>query len=253
MKKLVFGKRAFTLIETLLAISLFAAIALPLLTVFLQSAKADRAARDVMNANYISQNYIEQLDVKSYKEALQGKLKMELINGYYLTATVEPYGNAGKSLFTTPCVYVHLIILNSGNMMVGLPDGKWQEFSPNSGSFGGVSVSISGGSYTFKCGSTTVTGSSNYSNCAVIINASNKSTGDISSINVTQGATCKALVYCSSAQASKITVSGTSQFFKDTIAGKTSLLRVKASVYQKNSDTKPLAVSEAIISIRNEL
>ena len=252
MKKRGLGKRAFTLIETLLAIALFAAISLPLLTVFLQSAKADRAARDMMNANYISQNYIEQLDTKSYKEALQGKLKMKLINGYYLTATVEPYGNAGKSLFTTPCVYVHLIMLSTGNMMVGLPDGEWREISPNSGSFGGVSVSISGGSYTFKCGSITVTGPSKYANCAVIINASNK-TGDISTITVTQGATCKALVYCSSAQSSKITVIGTSQFFKDTIAGTTSLIYVKASVYQKNSDTKPLAISEAIISIRNEL
>lgn len=251
MKKRGLGKRAFTLIETLLALALFAAIALPLLTVFLQSAKADRAARDVMNANYISQNYIEQLDTKSYKEALQGKLKMKLINGYYLTATVEPYGNAGKSLFTTPCVYVHLIILSTGNMLVGLPDGEWREIAPISGSFGSVSVSISSGSYTFKCGSTTVTGSSKYSDCAVIINASNKS-GDISTITVTQGATCKALVYCTSAQTSKITVSGTSQFFKDTIAGKTSLLRVKASVYQKTTDTKPLAVTDAFINIRNE-
>ncbi len=249
MKKRSLGKRAFTLIETLLAIALFAAIALPLLTVFLQSAKADRAARDVMNANYISQDYIEQLDTKTYKDALFGVPTLQLINGYYLSATIEPYGNAEKSLFSSACVYVHLIMLSSGNMLAVLPDGKWREYSPVPGS---ISISVSGGRYTLNCnGSPVVSGTAKYNNCAVIINAMKNTAG--ASTTVTLGASCKALVYCTSAQESKITVIGTSQYHKDLITGTTSLIRVKASVYQKTTDTKPLAVSDAFISIRNEI
>ena len=244
MKKKRWGKQAFTLIETLLAISLFAAIALPLLTVFLQSAKADRAARDVMNANYISQDYIEKLDAKTYMQALSVPT-MQPANGYYLSATVEPYGNA-ESMFASDCVYIHLIVLSDGKMLAVLPDGKWRLFS---GVPGNISVSVSGGNYTLNCSGTVISGPAKYNNCAVIVNAMKKA----STTTITLGATCQALVYCSSADASKITVSGASQFQKDLIAGETSLIKVKASVYQKAGDTKPLAVSDAFISIRNEL
>ena len=246
MKKRSLGKRAFTLIETLLAISLFAAIALPLLTVFLQSAKADRAARDVMNANYISQDYIEHLDSKTYKDVLSVPTKQST-NGYYLSATVEPYGNA-KSMFSSDCVYIHLIMLSDGKMLAVLPDGKWRELSSVPGS---ISASVSSGQYTLNCSGTVVSGTAKYNNCAVIINATKKTAG--TSTAVTLGATCKALIYCASAEVSKITVTGTSQYHKDLITGTTSLIRVKASVYQKAGDSKPLAVSDAFINIRNEL
>ena len=242
-------KKAFTLIETLLAISLFAIIALPLLTVFLQSAKADRAARDVMNANYISQDYIETLDTKTYKDVVSSVPSLQSKNGYYLSATVEPYGNA-RSMFTSPCVYVHMVMLSSGKMLAVMPDGKWREYTSSSGSFGSASLTVSGGQYTFTCGGATVTGTAKYSNCALILNAMRNSAG--ATVSVTLGATCKALVYCESSKASKITVTGTSQFHNDLIAGNTSLISVKTSVYQKTSDTKPLAVSEAFLSIRNE-
>jgi prepilin-type N-terminal cleavage/methylation domain-containing protein len=247
MKKRIRGQKAFTLIETLLAISLFAAIALPLLTVFLQSTKADRAARDVLNANYISQDYIEKLDTKTYKEALQDVPSLQSKNGYYLSATIEPYGNA-KSMFSANCVYVHLIMLSNGTMLAVLPDGKWRQFSSLPGS---ISMSVSGGQYTLNCSGTVVSGTTKYNNCAVIINAVNKTAGVSTAVSL--GATCRALVYCSSAEASKITVTGTSQFHKDLITGTTSLIRVKASVYQKTSDSQPLAVSDAFINIRNEL
>ena len=78
------------MIETLLAICIFAAIALPLMSVFLQSTKTDRAARNVLNANYISQDYIETLDTKTYKDALQSVPTLLLTNQYYLTATITP-------------------------------------------------------------------------------------------------------------------------------------------------------------------
>lgn len=247
MRKILRGQKAFTLIETLLAISLFAAIALPLLTVFLQSTKADRAARDVMNANYISQDYIEKLDAKTYKEVLQSVPTKQPSNGYYLSATVEPYGNA-RSMFSSDCVYVHLIMLGDGSMLAVLPDGKWRQFSSVPGS---ISVSVSGGQYTLNCSGTVVSGTAKYNNCAVIINAVKKTAGVSAAVSL--GTTCKALVYCSSAEASKISVTGTSQVHKDLITGTTSLIRVRASVFQKSGDTKPLAVSDAFINIRNEL
>ncbi len=239
------GKRAFTLIETLLAISLFAAIALPLLTVFLQSAKSDRAARDVLNANYISQDYIEKLDALSYQEALQAVPTLQLSNGYYLSATIEPYGNARSMFSSDYCVYIHLIVFSDSKMLAVLPDGKWRLFSSVPGS---ISVTVSGGHYTLNCSGTVVAGSAKYNDCAVIVNAMKKA----GTMSITLGSTCQALVFCSSADASKITVNGTSQFQKDLITGETSLIKVKSSVYQKAGDSKPLAVSEAFINIRNE-
>ena len=43
---------------------------MPLLTVYVQSFKVDTAARHVLNANYISQQYIEKLDAATYPQAL---------------------------------------------------------------------------------------------------------------------------------------------------------------------------------------
>ncbi len=242
----ILGKRAFTLIETLLAISLFAAIALPLLTVFLQSAKTDRAARDVLNANYIAQDYIEKLDTKNYLEALGSVPSRVSTGGYYLSAEIAPYGNA-ESLFSAPCSYAHLIMRSNGSMLAVMPDGKWRLFSsvPSSIAFG-----MSGRQYTFSAGGTSITGTADHSKCAVIINTMRKNSGV--SPAVTLDSNCQAVIYCLSANENEISVSGTSWKHKDIIAAETSLIYVKASVFETATSQKAVAVSEAYINTRNE-
>ena len=246
MKKLWASKSAFTLIETLLAITIFAAVALPLLTIFLQSAKVDRAARDVMNANYIAQDYIEKLDANTYKDVLNVP-KMQEVNGYYLSAAITPYGNTEKLFFTSPCVYVQMVMLSDMTILIIAPDGKWQQLASVPGS---VSISVSSGKYTISYSGGTITGTAKYNNCAVVVNAMKNAAEK--PLTVSLGSTCKALVYCTTALSSKITVTGTSQYVKDINKGTTSPIFISVSVYQKSTDTKPLAVSEAYINIRNE-
>ena len=239
-------QKGFTLIEVLLSIAIFAAIALPLMSVFLQSAKTDNAARDVLNANYIAQDYIETLNTKTYYEALGSVPTLEAHGGYYLTATLQPYGNA-KSMFSSSCVYTHLIMRSNGSVLAVLPDGKWRLFSTLPSS---ISLSVSSGKYTLNCSGVTVTGSAAYNNCALIVNAMKKTAGG--STSITLGASCQAIVYCTSGNKSTITVAGTSQYHSDIIAADTSLIKVTAKVYDSANKTTPMSTTEAYLNIKNE-
>jgi hypothetical protein len=217
------------------------------LSVFLQSAKTDQAARDVMNANYIAQDYIETLDAKTYKQALSSVPTLSQDGDYYLSASIKPYGNAG-SLFSSPCVYAHLIMRADDSMLAVMPDGKWLEYSTVPST---ISMSVSGGTYSFSAGGSSKSGAASYNNCAIIVSAMEK-TGGISP-QFSLGSSCKVLIYCLSSEVSLFRVCGcSSTFYKDIITADTSLVRVTASVYDKKSSTKPVATTETYISLRNE-
>jgi prepilin-type N-terminal cleavage/methylation domain-containing protein len=242
MKKLR-GNSAFTIIEVIVSIAIFAAIALPLFSVFVQSIKTDVKASDVLNANYIAQDYIEKLDSVTYSQALQNKPNKAVKGDYTLSADILPYGTAAKSFFGGPCGYAQLIISAGGSMLAVMPDGKWYVFgsvpSP-------ITFSISGGTYTFKGGSSkTITGSISWGYCAVLINAVNNA----STASVTVGANCKAAYYCKDANAGNITINGANETYKNTSDGNTSLIYVKASVY--DSSGAVAAFSESYTDIKN--
>lgn len=241
MKKLL-NQKAYMLIEVLLAITIFAAIALPLMSVFLQSVKTDKAARNVLNANYISQDYIEKLDGQTYLQALAAIPDREPVDGYYLSAEIQPYGNA-ESL----CAYAHLVMLSSGKMLAVLPDGKWRLYDsvPDE-----ISMSVSSGQYTFVCAGNSVSGAAGAGQCTVIVNAMQKASGV--SPGLTLDANCTAVIYCRSEDAGDIRISGTGINHSDIISGETSLIHVTASVYNSADGTQPIAISEAYINIRNE-
>lgn len=242
------NKKGFTLLEVLLAIAIFAAIALPLMSVFLQSAKTDRAARSVMNANYIAQDYIETLDTKTYKQALSTLPKLEAHGDYYLSAAIEPYGNAEKSSFAgSSCVYAHLVMRSDGSLLAVLPDGQWLEYSSVPAA---ISISLSGSGYTFSAGGNTKTGSAAYSRCAVLVSAMDWPGG--ASPLITAGTGCKALVYCMSDDVSDIRVDGDAYYHKDIIDDDTSLVRVTAKVYDSKNNSDPVATTEVYLGLRNE-
>ncbi len=242
MKKLC-CKKAFTLIEIILSIAIFAAIALPLFSVFVQSIKTDRKAYDVLSANYIAQGYLEKLDASTYVEALTDKPSGRESDGYYLTASIRPYGTV-SSQFDGKCGYVHLIMNDDGSMLSVMPDGKWHVFSSVPSS---ISIAISGGSYSFTGGYTTITGSLDYGYCAVLVNAMNKPS--TSTTAITLGSNCKAVHYCRTLHESDITFTGSYETFKNMIEGKTSLIHVIASVYDSKSEL--VASSTGYINIKN--
>jgi prepilin-type N-terminal cleavage/methylation domain-containing protein len=240
------NRKGFTLIETLLAIAIFAAIALPLLTVFLQSIKTDQAARNVLNANYIAQDYIETLDSSNYQEAIGSVPNRISKNGYYLSAKIEPYGNS-QSLFSAPCDFLHINMQSNGTMLVVLPDGKWRLFASVPAT---VSVVVSSKNYSFSGGGTTITGTAPMGKCAVLVNATKKAAGVTSGL--TMGANCKAVIYCLKNNKNDITLSGDGVKYVDILSPTRSLVHVTASVYEKPSGGMPIATSEAYINIRNE-
>lgn len=242
MKKLS-EKRASTLIEVIISIAIFAAIALPLFSVFVQSMKTDRKSSDVLSANYISQDYIEKLDALKYYSALNSKPTGTAVGGYTLSAEIKPYG-AANSFFSNPCGYVHIIMYEDGKMLAVMPDGKWNLFTgiPTS-----MSLSISCGTYTFKGGLTTITGSIAYTYCAMLINATHKPDGTPSSI--TLGTNCKATYYCKRLCKNDITITGSYETYENDIVGDTSLIYVKAKVYDPASAL--VASSEGYVNIKN--
>ena len=183
------NKKAFTLIEVLLAVFIFSAVALPLLGVYLQSAKTDVAARSVLNANYIAQDYIEQLDTVTYAQALGSLPDKKQVGSYYLSASVEPHGTR-SGLFSSSCVYAQLLMGADGKMLAVMPDGKWQV---NSAVPAQITMSLSGGGYSFSADGTSLAGTAQHSNCVLVINAMNMPQGTSPELALGQG--CKALVY----------------------------------------------------------
>ncbi len=247
IKKLLLSRKAYTILEVLLAITIVAAIALPLLSVFLQSVKTNQAAKGVLNANYISQDYIEKLDTVTYEAALGNQPTRELVDGYYISAKIKPYG-AAASIFTESCDYAQLVFYADGGLLVVLPDGKWHKYSAVPSS---MSLTTGGGVYTFSAGSLVLTGSTSSSYCALMINAVEKPTDTTCSI--TLGSSCKALRYCNKGDEEDITVNGIEEVYSGIIKGDSSLISVKVSVYETSSDTDPVAISEGCVEIKNWL
>ncbi|MGI5850249.1 MAG: type II secretion system protein [Christensenellales bacterium] len=239
------GKSAFTLIEILLAVSIIAAIALPLLSVFLQSIKTDQAAKNVLNANYIAQDYIENLDKTIYPLALSQLPELSEIDHYFLSAKIKPYGTANV-LFSGPCSNAHAVLYEDGTMLAVFPDGKWHLFDTVPSE---IALSVSEGVYTFSGGGTFITGPVEVINCALMINAMQKPSGI--TMTVTLGRNCKALHYCLENHADDISILGSSETYADIITGDTSLVHVTAYVFDSIASSQPISVSESYINIKN--
>lgn len=240
------GKKAMTLVEVVVSIAIFAAISLPLLSVFGQSVKTDKAASDVLNANYISQDYLEKLDSSTYYDALNSLPSASPKNGFFLTASITPYGTV-NSLFSGQCGYAHLVMYEDGKMLAVMPDGKWKLFNSVPSS---MSLSLTGSSYSFTGGSTTLTGTCSYSYCALLINAMKKPSATTSAVTF-GAANCKAVVYCAKDHKSDITVPLSSMIVENIISGDTSLVRVSSSVFVLSTDAKAVSTSESYINIKN--
>jgi hypothetical protein len=242
MKKLR-EKKGFTIDEVILSIAIFAAIALPLFSVFVQSVKTDVKADAVLNANYISQDYIEKLDAKTYVQALTDRPNAVAVGGYKLSAQILPFGTV-NSLFSGFCGYVHVIMNEDGTMLAVMPDGKWQLFGSVPSS---ISLSVSGGAYTFTCGYNTIAGNIGYSYCAMLINAMKKPSATLASVTVDTN--CNAVHYCKNLHENDITITGTHETYSNIISGAASLIYVKASVYDASSSL--IASSESYFNIKN--
>jgi len=245
MKKSTKGTKGFTLLEVLLAVFIFSVVALPLLSLYLQAVKTDVAARNVLNANYIAQDYIEKLDTATYPQALASLPLKEQAGDYYLSASIAPHGSAGN-LFSASFVYAHLLLLEDGKMLAVMPDGKWQLYAAIPAQ---ISLSVSAGSYTLSCDGSTLSGTAAYSYCVLVVNAMKMPPGASPTLNLGEG--CKAVVYCTDANASSVILAGDGVKHKNVIAGHTSLVHVTASVYDQAGASAPVAQSEAYISIRN--
>jgi type II secretory pathway pseudopilin PulG len=240
------NKKGVSLIEIILAIGIFALIAFPLINVFVQSINIDRKASDIVNANYIAQEYIENLDSVTYTQALSNLPNYESIDDYSFSAKIIPYGTM-DSLFDDRCSYVHIIMYDeSGSTLCVMPDGSWHIFSSVPSTF---SLTLSSGVYTFKGGFTTLTGTSKYNNCAMIVNAMKKPVAAKSAI--TLGGNCRGALYIKSVDSGDITFSGgASSIYEDFYAGDTSLVYVTTALYNPSKESI-IATSDNYISIRN--
>jgi len=244
--KMLRSKKGFTLLEVIISIAMIAAVALPLLSIFVQSVKTDRAANDVLNANYISQDYIERLDAQTYESALNSLPNFETVGDYHLSASITPYGTT-NGMFDTACDYVHMVCYDNEKLLVVLPDGKWHMFSsvPN-----GMAFLTSGNSYALLANDFTfVSGTISHTKCAIIINAMKKTSSSTSTIAYSDN--CKAVLYCRATATSDITMTGASETYPDMITGDTSLVHITASVYEDVTASDPIATSESYINIRN--
>jgi prepilin-type N-terminal cleavage/methylation domain-containing protein len=243
--KILKRKNGFTLLEVIISIALIAAVSLPLLSVFSQSIKTDRVAKGVLNANYISQNYIERLDATTYVSALSS-LPDHLESGdYFLSAEITPYGT-NTGLFDEPCDYAHFICYDNEKMLAVMPDGKWRLFNsmPNE-----ITVTTDGYNYSMTFDTLVIAGEMSHTNCALIINAMKKVSSSTSTITLSDY--CKAIVYCRKTAVSDLSIDGSREIYADMISGDTSLVHIKTYVFELSSGGEPVATAESYINIRN--
>lgn len=244
MKKLL-NKKGMTLLETVIAIAILAAIALPLLNVFVYSAKADETARAVLNANYISQNYTEKLETVTYQQALSSTPYKQEFEGYYLTAKIQPYGSVTDSTHSQVS-YSNIIIYGDGSMLAVMPDGQWATFSSVPSS---ISFAKFNSSYTFQAGTTTLTGSLEHSFCIVTINAMKQS--DVFSMNVYTTEEFKPLLYCKSPYKDNYNFDSVYEVIEDLLVQDSTLVHVTTYVYEDSLSTKAVSSLESYITIKN--
>ena len=245
MKKIVKNRRGFTLLEVVLAVALIAMIALPLLTVFLQSVKTDKAAESVLNANYISQSYTETLDSKTYTQALSSTPTRVQVGDYYLTGQIFPHGSINAS-FDTQCDYAHLVVFSNETMLAVMPDGAWRIFAsiPNN-----IYFTVQNGAYSLTCDGIVMTGDVNYFNSMLLVNAVEKNSS--SSVSLGVGAQCRAVLYCDEYHTDDFTVDENTEVFVDMDTGEKSLVHVVTFVYDSATSIKPIATTESYFSLRN--
>jgi hypothetical protein len=79
----------------------------------------------------------------------------------------------------------------------------------------------------------------------MLINAINNS----STAAVTLGANCKAAYYCKDTNAGNIAIAGSQEIYKNSTTGATSLIYIKASVYDASGAV--VASSESYADIKN--
>lgn len=245
MKRRIFNRRGFGLLETVIAIAILAAIALPLLSIFVQSAQVDGMARGILKSNYISQDYTEKLDTMTYKEALADVPDRRAVDSYYLTAVINPYGAVGN-VSGNQSDYVHIIIYADNTMLAVMPDGKWILFSSVPSS---ITFTSSGNTYSFLAGASVLTGILKYGSCVVSINAMNQ-TNDLS-ISVTVDSAFKVMLYSPSYYTDNYTIVGTSEVIEDLLLSEKSLIHVTTYVYDDAFSNDAVASLESYLSLRN--
>lgn len=244
MRKLL-SKKGVGLLETIIAIAILAVITLPLLNVFVSSAKTDETARAVLNANYISQNYTENLETITYKQALSNIPNRQEFEGYYLSAKIQPYGSVTDTAHNQVS-YSNIIIYDDSSMLAVMPDGKWSTFStvPEN-----LSFTKNANTYTFQAGTVTLTGRLDHSFCIVTINAMKQT--EAINMNVSTTAEFKPVLYCKSSYKGNYSFSSDYEVIEDLLVQNTSLIHVTTYVYEHSLSTDVVSSLESYITIKN--
>lgn len=245
MKKKIFNKRGFGLLETVIAIAILAAIALPLLNIFVQSAQVDELAMGVLNANYISQDYTEKLDTMTYSEVLADVPYRRQIDSYYLTAVIKPYGAAGDAS-GNQSDYAHVIIFDDNTMLAVMPDGQSITYSsvPTTMTYSSIGLA-----YSFVGGGSTLTGTLEYGSCVVSINSMNQTS--VVSMSVTLSSSFKAMLYCPSYYTDNYTFTGDNEVIENLLTSEKSLIHVTTYVYDDAFSNEVVASLESYVALKN--
>lgn len=245
MRKKIFNNRGFGLLETIIAIAILAAITLPLLNIFVQSAKTDELAMGVLNANYISQDYTETLDTMTYTQALSDVPYRRQVDSYYITAKLQPYGSGGSES-GTQSDYAHLIVFDDSTMLAVMPDGQWTTFASVPAT---IFFSSAGSTYTFAADATSISGDLEYASCVVSINAMNQTS--IVNNAVTLGTAFNAMLYCHSYYTDNYLISGDHEVVENLLVSEKSLIHVTTYMYDDSTTNEVISSLESYVSLKN--
>lgn len=249
MKKslhLLKNKKGLTLVEVLISLFILAFIMGPILAIYVQSITLNKQSECIMDANYLNQKVTEELYTKTYEEALDSQHTKVSSGDYFTSLKIEPYGT-NEDLFGSPPCYFHIVFTDEGGLYLCTPDGNYSIFDTAPSN---ITIHTTANTYICDTGGSSLSGSKrSTAPCAVIVNMMYKP----ASVNLSLElhGNCTAVVYCTNANESDVTIAGDKTIFRGLKKGDKSLIIATVDIYNDIDDTTSLAVTENVMQLQN--
>jgi len=241
-----------TFLEIIIALAILALIAAPFMSAFVFSERGTVEAGEVLNATFIAQKRLEQLQNLDFRSAIDaGNRLRESFEDAYTEVSAVPYHPANTRFF-------NLVVQDTTgrNLYITTPTGgEVRSINALTGHVI-VSLNLTATGYTLTVpGSASLSGTLTSGGTLILFNAARYTgTHDITlSVTLSGGRTLEAHVYDTHSNSSRIIVSGTTSTrrFTGFTNRSFSMLRARVSVFEFLADTEPKAVMESIFELAN--
>jgi len=243
-----------TFLEIVIALAILALIVGPFMSAFVFSERGTVEAGEVLDATFIAQRKLEQLQNLDFRAAVDaGNRVRESFEEAFVEVTAVPYHPANTLFF-------NLVVQDTPgrNLYITTPTGGEVRSIDTLTKNETITLNLTPSGYTVTVpGSTPLEGTLNSGSALILFNAARYTgTHNITlAVTFSGGRTLEAHVYDTTSNSSRIIVSGVPVNNVRRFTGFTnrsfSMLRARVSVFELLADAAPKAVKESIFELSN--